>query len=56
MYAIRSYYEKLKIPYTTVTYQLLPEGNQQAIAAYRDNLILHRIKKGETISKRNNFV
>ncbi len=43
--------QKLKIPYTTVTYQLLPEGNQQAIAAYRDNLILHRIKKGETISK-----
>lgn len=43
--------QRLKIPYTTVTYQLLPKGNQQALAAYRDNLILHRIKRGETISR-----
>lgn len=43
--------QRLKIPYTTITYQLLPEGNQQALAQYRDNLVLHRIKRGETISK-----
>lgn len=41
----------LRIPYSTVKYQLLPEGDKQQLAAYKDNLILHRIKKGETISK-----
>ncbi len=41
----------LRIPYSTVTYQILPEGSKGAMAAYRDSLILHRIKPGDTISK-----
>ncbi len=41
----------LKIPYSTISYRLLPEGSPNAIAAYKDHLILHRIKKGDTISK-----
>jgi membrane-bound lytic murein transglycosylase D len=41
----------LRIPFTTVKYQLLPEGSTEQLAAYKDNLILHRIKKGESISK-----
>ena len=46
-----AYARNLKIPYSTITYRLLPEGSSKAIAAYKDNLILHRIKRGETISK-----
>jgi len=41
----------LRIPYPTVKYQLLPDGDKSKLAAYNDNLILHKIKKGETISK-----
>jgi membrane-bound lytic murein transglycosylase D len=41
----------LRIPYSTVKYQLLPDGNAQQLAAYKNNLILHRIKQGESISK-----
>ena len=40
----------LRIPFTTVKYQLLPEGSQAMLASYKENLILHRIKKGETVS------
>lgn len=40
----------LRIPFTTVKYQLLPEGDGAMLASYKENLILHRIKKGETIS------
>ena len=44
--------QRLRIPYQTVRYHLLPEGSNQAIAsATQDNLILHRIKKGESISQ-----
>ncbi len=43
--------KSLRIPYSTVTYQLLPEGSIDAMAAYKNSLILHRIKNGETISK-----
>lgn len=43
--------KNLRIPYSTITYQLLPEGSKNAMAAYKDSLVLHRIKKGETISK-----
>ncbi|MDD3813956.1 MAG: LysM peptidoglycan-binding domain-containing protein [Desulfocapsaceae bacterium] len=44
--------QRLRIPYQTVRYQLLPEGSNQAIAAAtHDNLILHRIQKGESISQ-----
>lgn len=41
----------LRIPYSTITYRLLPEGSKDAMAAYKDSLVLHRIKRGETISK-----
>ena len=41
----------LRIPYSTITYRLLPEGSSDAMTAYKDSLVLHRIKKGETISK-----
>lgn len=40
----------LRIPYNTVTYRLLPEGSG-AMAAYRDSLVLHRIKPGDTVSR-----
>ena len=46
-----SYGSNLRIPYSTITYQLLPEGSKGAMAAYRDSLILHRIKPGDTVSK-----
>ncbi len=42
--------QKLKIPHTVVSYHLLPEGNKDALTAYKDSLILHKIKKGESIS------
>ncbi len=41
----------LRIPYTTVTYQLLPAGSKNATAAFNENLVLHRIKPGESVSK-----
>jgi len=43
--------QNLRIPYNTITYQLLPDGSTGAQAAYRDNLVLHLIKKGDTVSK-----
>lgn len=43
--------QNLRIPYRTVSYQLLPEGSKGALAAFKDNLILHQIKPGETVSK-----
>lgn len=43
--------KRLKIPYSTVTYQLLPEGDSDKLIAYKNSLILHKIRKGETISK-----
>jgi len=41
----------LRIPYNTVAYQILPEGSKMALAANKSNLILHRVKPGEHISK-----
>lgn len=41
----------LKIPYSTISYRLLPEGSSKAMAAFQDHLVLHRIKPGDTISK-----
>ena len=41
----------LRIPYNTVTYRLLPQGSSGANVAYRNSLVLHKIKRGETISK-----
>lgn len=42
--------QRLRIPYSMVDYQLLPE-NTTALAHSGDSLILHTIKRGETISK-----
>ena len=41
---------RLRIPFRTVHYRILPEGIDASVAA-KDDLILHTIKKGETISK-----
>jgi len=47
-----AYGKTLRIPYNTITYQLVPEGTSGgAMAAYQESLILHRIKKGDTISR-----
>jgi membrane-bound lytic murein transglycosylase D len=45
-----AYGRNLRIPYNTIVYQLLPEGSTQAVA-YKNNLILHRIQSGDSISK-----
>ena len=42
--------QRLRIPYSMVDYQLLPE-NTTALAQSGDSLILHTIKAGETVSK-----
>ncbi len=41
----------LRIPYNVASYQLLPEGSKVALAGNKSNLILHRIKAGESISQ-----
>lgn len=41
---------RLRIPFRTVHYRILPKGMDASIAT-RDELILHTIKKGESISK-----
>ena len=41
----------LRIPYSTVTYQLLPAGSSRAGDVYRENLVLHRIRPGESVSQ-----
>jgi membrane-bound lytic murein transglycosylase D len=41
---------RLRIPQRVVTYRLLPEG-MDARLAFGDNLILHKVKRGETLSK-----
>jgi len=41
----------LRIPYRTIRYQLLPTDKRGFVVASKDNLILHRILKGETIGK-----
>ncbi|MBW6521165.1 MAG: LysM peptidoglycan-binding domain-containing protein [Desulfoarculaceae bacterium] len=44
--------QRLRIPYQNIRYQLLPSGSSRDLAAAtQDNLILHRIQKGETISQ-----
>lgn len=43
--------KNLRIPYSTIAYQLLPEGSSSAMAAFKDSLVLHRIRSGDTISK-----
>ena len=46
-----AYGRTLRVPYNTITYQLLPKGSSGAKTAYANNLVLHRIKKGETLSQ-----
>ncbi len=41
---------RLRIPQNVVTYRLLPEG-MDARLAFGDDLILHKVKRGETLSK-----
>lgn len=44
--------KRLRIPYSTVTYQLLPKGDSGNLVATTTNTpTLHTIKKGETISQ-----
>ena len=43
--------KRLRIPYSTISYHLLPEGTSDKMVAYKDSLILHKIKRGETISQ-----
>jgi membrane-bound lytic murein transglycosylase D len=46
-----SFGQNLRIPYNTVAYQLLPENIATTKAANRNNLVMHQVKPGETISK-----
>lgn len=41
---------RLRIPYQTVAYRILPEGMDARTFA-KDDLVLHTVKKGETVSK-----
>ena len=43
--------KRLRIPYSTITYHLLPEGSSSTMVAYKNSLILHKIARGETISQ-----
>jgi membrane-bound lytic murein transglycosylase D len=46
-----AYGRNLRIPYSKISYRLLPKNSSGAMAAYQENLVLHRIKKGDTLSK-----
>ncbi len=41
----------IRIPYNMVSYQVLPEGGKMALSAGNSNLVLHRVKAGENISR-----
>ena len=41
----------LRIPYNTVSYQLLPEGSRIAQIQQKNNLVLHKIRSGENITQ-----
>ena len=43
--------QNLRIPYDTVSYQLLPEGSVASRTDNRQNLVMHQVKPGETISR-----
>lgn len=43
--------KRLRIPYSTIRYTLLPTDGSGSTIASKDSLILHRILPGETISK-----
>jgi membrane-bound lytic murein transglycosylase D len=44
---------RLRIPYQNVAHRILPEGMDARIAA-KDDLILHTVKRGETVSEISN--
>lgn len=43
--------QNLRIPYNVISYQLLPEHIAKSRAAKGDNLVMHQVKAGETLSK-----
>lgn len=43
--------KRLRIPYRTIRYKLLPTDQHGSVVASKDSLILHRILPGETIGK-----
>ncbi|MEN8189810.1 MAG: LysM peptidoglycan-binding domain-containing protein [Thermodesulfobacteriota bacterium] len=42
---------RLRVPYSTIRYTLLPEGGKEAIAAAKNNLVLHEIRPGDSLSR-----
>lgn len=46
-----SFGQNLRIPYNIIAYQLLPENIAKTKAANLDNLVMHQVKPGETVSK-----
>ena len=46
-----AYGQNLRIPYDTVSYQLLPEGSVASRTVNRQDLVMHQVKPGETISR-----
>ncbi|MBM9519986.1 LysM peptidoglycan-binding domain-containing protein [Desulforhopalus vacuolatus] len=42
--------QKLRIPYSIFTCKLLPKGSSSAMLAFKDSLILYKIKSGDTVS------
>ena len=46
-----AYGQNLRIPYNTLSYQLLPEGSVASRTVNRQDLVVPQVKSGETISK-----
>ncbi|MCK9175533.1 MAG: LysM peptidoglycan-binding domain-containing protein [Desulforhopalus sp.] len=42
--------QELRIPYSTFTSKILPRGSSNAMLASKDNLILYKVKSGDTIN------
>lgn len=43
--------QSLRIPFSTISYQLLPDNIAAKKAASRDSFVMHQVQPGETISK-----
>lgn len=43
--------QHLRIPYNTISYQLLPEQIAKTSTTNRENLVMHLVKPGDTVSK-----
>jgi membrane-bound lytic murein transglycosylase D len=41
--------QKLRIPYSTFTYKILPKDSSSAMLAFKDSLILYKVKPGDTV-------